>query len=272
MSIEINSVTKRFKHNAALDNVSFTINENTIYGLLGRNGAGKSTLFNIIAGRGFASSGKILVDGKQAAENDAAQGKIYLMSENNMYPKSMTVMDTIRWTGEFYDGFDTEKALKIAADFELDVNKKIYQLSTGYKVIAKFILALSVNVPYVFLDEPTLGLDANHRELFYKTLISEYSESPRSFIIATHLIEEIAGIIEQVVIINNGKIIKCESTESLLSSGYTVTGSENIIDEFIKNKNVMSTDLIGAMKVAYIIGNKELAAVPEGVEVTGLNL
>ena len=103
----------------------------------------------------------------------------------------------------------------------MDTRKKAVTLSTGYKSIFKIILALSLDVPYLLFDEPVLGLDANHRELFYKLLLESYGEKPKTILIATHLIEEIAHVIEHIVIIKRGEILRDEPVETLLESGYT---------------------------------------------------
>jgi len=147
--IEIRDVSKNFGDVRALDHASLLFEENKIYGLLGRNGAGKSTLLNVITGRIFAGLGDVFVDGEPAVENDAALGKIYMMSEKNYYPDRMKVKDAFRWTKEFYPGFDAEYAKKLSRLFELNVGKKIKSLSTGYSSIFKLITALSTNAPYL---------------------------------------------------------------------------------------------------------------------------
>ena len=99
-----------------------------------------------------------------------------MMGEKNFYPDNMKIKEIFRWTKEFYPEFDTEYAMKLAEVFDLNLNKNVKSLSTGYNSIYKVIIALSVNTPYVLLDEPVLGLDANHRDLFYKLLIEKYSK------------------------------------------------------------------------------------------------
>ena len=194
-AIEVKSVTKAYGEVTALRDVTVSFGENRIYGLLGRNGAGKSTLLKIIANRIFSDQGEVTVDGLPARENDGAQAKLYLMSEENLYPETMRVRDAFRWSKAFYPSFQEEKALALAQQFGLDTRKKAVTLSTGYKSIFKIILALSLDVPYLLFDEPVLGLDANHRELFYKLLLESYGEKPKTILIATHLIEEIAHVI-----------------------------------------------------------------------------
>lgn len=220
--IEVKNLTKRFGDVTALDNVSFCFEENKIYGLLGRNGAGKSTLLNLITDRIFSDSGAVLIDGITTKEDDRVLGKIYLMSEKTYYPEKMKVKEAFHWSKVFYPNFDEEYAVKLAKRFELNINKPVKSLSTGYTSIFKIVIALSVNAPYILLDEPVLGLDANHRDLFYRILIERYSENPCTIVISTHLIEEVSNVIEDIIIIKQGKIIKNESREELLSQGYTL--------------------------------------------------
>lgn len=273
MSIEIKNVTKAYsKKSKALDSISFSFGEGKIYGLLGRNGAGKSTVLNIISNRISQSSGSVLVDGEEASENPKAQSKIFLMSEKNLYPNSMKISEMIRWTKKFYPDTDTKKAKEYAEKFGLALNKTFGSLSTGYRSVAKFIAAISSNAKYTFLDEPVLGLDAGHRDLLYKIIIEEYSKNPRTIVIATHLIEEITSILEQVIIIDNGKVIENDSVDNLLSRGYTATGSKALMDEFIKNKNLIGVDEVGSVKVAYILGMNGVKEIPDGIEISGLNL
>jgi ABC-2 type transport system ATP-binding protein len=269
--IEVKHLTKNFGSTCALDDVSLRFEENKIYGLLGRNGAGKSTLLNLITNRIFASSGEILVDGESVMDNDTALGKIYLMSEKNYYPEKMKIKHVFQWTKNFYPNFDEVYAKNLAERFELNINKAVRSLSTGYSSIFKLIVALSVNTPYVLLDEPVLGLDANHRDMFYRILLETYNANPRTIIISTHLIEEVSSVIEDIVILKKGKIIKNESCETLLSNGYTISGTAAVVDSFVVNKNVIGTDTLGGLKSAYILGKLE-GELPSEIELSKLDL
>jgi ABC-2 type transport system ATP-binding protein len=272
MSIEIKNISKSFGNTRALDNVNISLGDNKIYGLLGRNGAGKTTLLNIITNRIFADSGEVLLDGIPTRENDKALQKIYMMGEKDYYPLTMKIKDIFYWTKNFYPDFDIEYAKKLADIFELNINKNVKSLSTGYNSIFKVIIALSVNTPYVLLDEPVLGLDANHRDVFYKLLIEKYSNSPGTFVISTHLIEEVSNVIEDVIIIKNGTIIKNESREDLLSQGYTISGKASSVDSYVVDKNVIGIETIGGLKSAYILGSINKETIPADLEVTKLDL
>lgn len=270
--LSITNVTKKYGDVTALKGISLDFHENKIYGLLGRNGAGKTTLLNIITGRILADEGSVTLDGSQVTENDKNLSKIFMMSETNYYPENMKVSDAFRWTEEFYPTFDKNRALDLSKRFGLTLNKKIKSLSTGYGSIFKLITALSVNVPYILLDEPVLGLDANHRDLFYKVLIEVYAENPATFIISTHLIEEVSGIVEDVIVINEGRIIRNESRESLLSKYYCVTGSISAVDAFVQDKNVIATETLGGLKNAYIEGVIDKNALPDGLNISKMDL
>lgn len=272
MSIAIENVSKRFGPVQALDNVSICFEEKKIYGLLGRNGAGKSTLLNVISNRIFADSGTVTVDGEPAAENDKAQSRLYLMSEQTCYPESMRVKEAFRWTKNFYPAFDENFANSLAGSFELNTNTKVKGLSTGYLSIFKLVTALSVNVPYLLLDEPVLGLDANHRELFYKVLLAKYGEHPFTAVLSTHLIEEAAGFIEDVVIIKQGKVLKACSREELTAGYYTVSGSAQAVEEYIRDKKVLEVESIGGLRSAYVEGRPQRENAPQGLEFSGMDL
>ncbi len=271
-SVKVNNITKCYKDVTALKDFSVTFEEGKIYGLLGRNGAGKSTLLNLITNRIFPTSGEATVDGENVLENDSALSKIYGMSEKNVYPEEFKVKAAFKWTKEFYPDFDMDYAKELSKKFSLDINKKLKGLSTGYTSIAKVIMALASNAPIILLDEPVLGLDANHRDLFYKLLVEDYSKNPRTIVISTHLIEEVATVIEQVVIVKNGEKILDEPTETVLSKGYSVSGPAVKVDEYSKGRQIIGEDSIGGLKTAHIMGTPDKGMLPDGLEMTRLDL
>lgn len=271
-AIQIRNVTKRYKDITALDQVSFSFEYGKIYGFLGRNGAGKSTLINFIANRIFADSGEILIDGISAKENMSVHEKIFCMSEVDLYNTSLKVKELFKWINRFYDSFHLELAFEIAEKFNLDLNKRFKALSKGYQSIFKLTVALSLQVPYVIFDEPVLGLDANHRELFYELLLKDYEKNERTIIIATHLIEEVANLIEEVVLIDKGKILLQENVNSLLESGYGVSGLSSEVDAYCKEKNVIGYEELGNLKIAYVLGEKTPLPPKGNLTISTMNL
>ena len=270
--ISVEGLTVEFGGFTLFDDISFVVNKKDRIALVGKNGAGKSTLINIIANRIFADEGMILVDDIPAKENMQVHEKVFCMSEADLYDKDLKIKEHFRWINRFYDCFDLNKALTIAKMFDLDINKKFRSLSKGYQSIFKLTAALSLNVPYVIFDEPVLGLDANHRELFYELLLQDFENNERTIIIATHLIEEVTNIIEEVVLIDHGKIILQDTVESLLETGYSVSGISHEVDQYCSDKNVIGHDELGNMKIAYILDNKTSIPPDSSLHFSSMNL
>ena len=271
-AIQIKNVVKRYSNVNALDRVSMSFEDVKIFGFLGRNGAGKSTLINIISNRIFADEGEILIDGLRAKENMEVHEKIFCMSEMDLYDTSLKVIEHFKWIDRFYDNFDLDQARQIAEKFDLDINKRYKALSKGYQSIFKLTIALSLHVPYVVFDEPVLGLDANHRELFYELLLQDYENYQRTIIIATHLIEEVANIIEEVVLIDKGRVLLQETDETLMNKGYCISGLAGEVDDYCKDKNVIGYDELGNLKLAYILGEKEQLPKNSRLQISNMNL
>lgn len=271
MTIEVKNISKSFKTTRALDNVSFTLEPNKIYGLLGNNGAGKTTLLNIITGRLIADNGLVQIDGESNYNNDNALSKCFLLSADNLYPSDMKVNRAYEATRLFQPNFDEAYAIELAKRFELPLNKKITALSTGYASIFRLTIALAVGTPYLFLDEPVLGLDAQHRDLFYKLLIERFAENPSTIVVSTHLIGEVANLLEQTIIIRNGRIIENLPNEQMLSGGYTVSGPAVAVKQFTADKKVISQTALGGLLTVCLQGQPP-ANLPAGLEVSRLNL
>lgn len=271
-TIQLTNVTKEFGRVRALDNVTLTFEENKIYGLLGRNGAGKSTLLNIISNRLFATEGTVTVDGDATRENDRALSKIFCMSDRNLYPDTMRVKDVFKLTATYYPAFDMAYAEGLAQKYQMNTGKKLRNLSTGYSSIYKIVVALACGAPIIFFDEPVLGLDAHHRDMFYKELLDRYIEKPATYIISTHLIEEASDIIEKVVIIKEGKLILDEETESVLAKGYAVSGSSAAVEEYCRGRQLLGMDSLGGLKTAYVLGKCDPSQIPPQLEASKLDL
>lgn len=270
-SIKVEGISKSFGMLRALDGISLELREARIYGLLGRNGAGKSTLLNSITNRIFADAGTVRINGRLWTEPDA-QAAVHLMSEAQCYPGSERILESMRWAKRFSPGFDMDYAATLAVRFGLDTSKKPKALSTGYGSIFKIIMALASDADFLLFDEPVLGLDANHRDLFYRLLLENYARRPRCIVISTHLIEEISNVIEHIFIINHGQLTHSEDVEALLASGYAVSGARGAVESFTAGKKVIGEDALGGLKTAYILGTADKSALPSGLELSKLDL
>lgn len=269
MKLSCHNLTRKFGDTTALNGVNLCLDEPKIYGLLGRNGAGKTTLLRLITNYIQPTEGSITLDEQNVWENEKAQHQIFLVTETSYFAE-MNAHKLIQLMSEIYPNFDKQQCLDYAKRFELDLNKKYTALSTGYKSVLRAVLSLSVHTPFLFLDEPTLGMDAFHRELFYKLLIESYSESPSCILLSTHLISEVEGLLENVIILDHGKVLIDESSEQLLAQGYCVSGRISDVDDYCSGKNVIGSSVVGGLKTTAILGERE--QVPDTLEVTGLSL
>lgn len=269
MKLSCHNLTRKFGDTTALNGVNLCLDEPKIYGYSGRNGAGKTTLLRLITNYIQPTDGSITLDEQNVWENEKAQHQIFLVTETSYFAE-MNANSLIQLMSEIYPSFDKEQFLSYAKRFELDLNKKYIALSTGYKSVLRAVLSLSVHTPFLFLDEPTLGMDAFHRELFYKLLIESYSESPSCILLSTHLISEVEGLLENVIILDHGKVLIDESSEQLLAQGYCVSGRISDVDDYCSGKNVIGSSVVGGLKTTAVLGERE--QVPDTLEVTGLSL
>ncbi len=247
-------VAKNYGKKEILKSLDFELQPGKIYGLLGRNGAGKSTLLNLLANRIFPTSGEILVDDQNVIDNAQALGKIYLMSEKNLYPASQSLEQLMRGTKLLYGKFNFQLAYDLAGEFELSLQQKFSKLSTGYRSIFKLIAALATPAQYLLLDEPTLGLDAHHRNLVYQAIMDDYLENHRTVVIATHLIDEIANLMEHVLMIDRGKLILDGETEDILANAHLVVGPAKDVAKYTAGFNIIGRESLGRITGYYIYG------------------
>ena len=249
--LKISHLSKKFGRRVILDDVSFTLEPAKIYGLLGRNGAGKSTLLNLISNRIFPTSGSIKL-GDQEVNTDQTLDKIFLIGEDNLYYKQVKINQMFDLADGAYGNFDYQNAEQMLKQFELDGNQKFAKLSTGQKTAAKISLALNVDADYIFLDEPVLGLDANHREIFYQELIKSYQMRPRTIVLSTHLIDEIQQLVEHVILIDRHRVLEDADVQDLLDRAYDISGPAKLVDQYTEGLNVLSTTDLGNVRTAHV--------------------
>ena len=249
--LKISHLSKKFGRRVILDDVSFTLEPAKIYGLLGRNGAGKSTLLNLISNRIFPTSGSIKL-GDQEVNTDQTLDKIFLIGEDNLYYKQVKINQMFDLADGAYGNFDYQNAEQMLKRFGLEGNQKFAKLSTGQKTAAKISLALNVDADYIFLDEPVLGLDANHREIFYQELIKSYQKRPRTIVLSTHLIDEIQQLVEHVILIDRHRVLEDADVQDLLDRAYDISGPAKLVDQYTEGLNVLSTTDLGNVRTAHV--------------------
>lgn len=246
-ALRVESVTRRFGKTAALTDVSFTVPENSICGLLGRNGAGKTTLMSIIAGHDRPDSGSVAVFGADPFENAAAMSAVSFLRDNQRYPDDYYLKHVLRVGPLFHDDWSSELADEIAERFRLPAKTQIKKYSRGQLSALGILLGLASRAPLTIFDEPYLGLDPTARQHFYDLLIREYTEHPRTILLSTHLIDEMHGLLERVVVLDRGRVVVDETVEEAQSSAYTVSGPASVVEPLVQGSRVLSTHRIGAL-------------------------
>ena len=273
--IQVTGLTKSFGSVTAVDNVSFTVEENKIYGLLGRNGAGKTTLMQLLTGQDFASSGSISVFGESPVENAKVLERISFIKESQRYPEDFCVKHVFRSAPWFFANWDSAFAEQLIEEFRLPLNRRIKKLSRGQLSSIGVIVGLASRAPLTFFDEPYLGLDAVARQLFYDRLLEDYAEHPRTVILSTHLIDEVSNLLEHVLVIDQARIIIDEDAESLRGSATAVVGTTATVEKFVGARPVLHRDGIGGLVSVTVPGlnaKERAAAAAAGLELSPVSL
>jgi ABC-2 type transport system ATP-binding protein len=245
--VEASHLTRRFGDTTAVDDVSFSVQKNTIHGLLGRNGAGKTTLMQLLTGQDFATRGEIRVFGEHPVENSGVLKNVCFIKESQRYPddfKPRHVFTSAPW---FFPHWDAAFAERLIADFRLPLNRRIKKLSRGQLSAIGVIVGLASRAPLTFFDEPYLGLDAVARQIFYDRLLEDYGEHPRTVILSTHLIDEVSNLLEHVLVVDEGRLIVDEDAETLRGSATTVVGTRQGVDAFVADREVLHRDGVGGL-------------------------
>lgn len=210
--LECKNLCKEFDNKPVLQNVNLKIPRGKIIGLLGKNGAGKSTLIKLINDLLTPTSGEILINGEKPGVK--SKEIISYLPERTYLDKEMTIKQVIKYFEEFYNNFDSQKAINLLKDLDLDINKKISKMSKGMQEKLQLILVMSRSAELYILDEPLGGVDPATRDYILDTILSNFSEGA-SIIISTHLISDIERILDEVIFVDKGKIILTSLADEL---------------------------------------------------------
>ncbi|PZF85178.1 ATP-binding cassette domain-containing protein [Jiangella anatolica] len=253
--IEIQDLTVRYPGVTAIDSLTLKLEGGKIYGLLGRNGSGKTTLLSLIAAFRRVTEGTILVDGEAPFENERLTQQICLIRESgDLVVEGEYVKGILHRARMLRPGWDEEFAQRLLDLFEVPVNRGVTKLSRGQRSALGITVGLASRAPLTMLDESYLGMDAPSRYAFYDVLLEDYIAHPRTIILSTHLIEEVARLFEQVVIIDNGRLVAHEDTESLRMRGAAVVGPAAAVDDFTTGMTVLGEQRLGGTKSVTVYG------------------
>ena len=276
--LEVKELSMHYGSIQALRDISFSLEEGKIYGLLGRNGAGKTTLLNLLTSRIYTHKGEIRLFGQPGVDNQQALSRICYMPEKNLFPEGMRVLTILETAKAFYPDYNRQEADELCKTFALDPRKRYKNLSRGYETILRIVIGLASHAELTIFDEPILGLDAAARDLFYQTLVKSAADHPRTFILSTHLIDESADLFEDVLILKEGHLIAFENADDLRRSAFHLTGRADLLDQFVKDHQlqILGREGIGNLASLAVRGNLDStlrsAAVEAGLDVAPISL
>ena len=209
---ECHGLTKRFSGKTALDGVDLRIGRGKVIGLLGPNGSGKTTIIKILNGLLQPTSGEVLINGQKPGVY--TKSIVSYLPDKTYFADWMTVKDLINMFHEFYGDFDSAKAEKMCAAMEIAPADRIKTMSKGTKEKVQLILVMSRKAELYLLDEPIAGVDPAARDYILSTIINNYNEAG-TVILSTHLISDIERILDEVVFISQGKIVRHEAIDDI---------------------------------------------------------
>lgn len=238
----------------ALVDVSFDVHEHGIHGLLGRNGAGKTTLLQILTGQQWADDGEVSVFGGSPFENATVLRDVCFVKESQRYPDDFRVSQVLDAASAILPRWDEALARDLMADFDLPRRRKVKKLSRGMTSALGVVVGLASRAPLTLFDEPYLGLDAVSRQLFYDRLLADYAEHPRTVVLSTHLIDEVADLVDRVVVVDGGRVVVDDDAEQLRGRAVTVSGNADGVADFTIEHTVLQHESMGSMARTTIDG------------------
>lgn len=249
-TLTVDRLTYRYSDVVALNEISLTLDTPGIHGLLGRNGSGKTTLMSLASGLRRPTSGQIRLNGQPIFENYAATTEICIIRESGDTTSewSESIEDGLSFARDMRPYWDEAYARKLLDRFELSPKRNVAQLSRGQRAKFACLLGLAARAPLTMFDESYLGMDAPARYDFYDALLEDFMAHPRVILVSSHHIEEIAKLFEQVIIIDEGRVLLHESAEALRGRGMAITGPATTVDKLAAGSTILSERSLGSTK------------------------
>lgn len=210
--LQCRNLTKNFSGVKALDCIDLNLGRGKVIGLLGPNGSGKTTLIKILNGLLEPTFGDVLIDGEHPGVH--TKSVVSYLPDRTYFADWMKVADIFDMFQDFYKDFNREKAENMCASLNIGLNDRIKTMSKGTKEKVQLILVMSRNAQLYLLDEPIAGVDPAARDYILTTIINNYNEEG-TILISTHLISDIERILDEVVFIKNGSVVRHEAVDDI---------------------------------------------------------
>lgn len=273
--VEARGLTKRFGSLEAVSDASFTVSEHSICGLLGRNGAGKTTLMQLLTGQDFATRGEIALFGENPVENAAVLGRTCFIKESQVYPDGFKGKHVLRAASWIFPHWDQELADRLVAEFNVPLNRRVKRLSRGQRSAIGVVVGVASRAELTIFDEPYAGLDAVARHAFYDALLEDYSRYPRTILMSTHLIDEVANLLDHVLVIDAGAIVIDADADDARTLATSVSGNHSVVRSFAEGRQALAWESLGGLASATFEGLSHAdkrAAEQAGLEVGAVSL
>ena len=252
--IQFENITLRYKKQTALDNISFTLKENAVCGVLGRNGAGKTSLLALIAAYRRPTAGTVRVFGENPYENSRVAPQITFTYDKSEENNTLRVSEILKLHAAFRPNWDKSYAQKLTNMFDIPLKKAMSTLSRGQQAAVRVVAGLASRASVSIYDEAYLGMDAAYRKMFVTELLEDYTQNPRAILFSTHYIDEMGALFDEVIILDNGRIKAHENCDELRQKGVAVIGEAAAVDDFTRGRDVISERTLGAQKERVIFG------------------
>ncbi|HEY0474428.1 MAG TPA: ABC transporter ATP-binding protein [Kribbella sp.] len=261
LGVSAENLTVRFSGVPALDGLDLRLAPDKIHGLLGRNGSGKSTFVATLAGFRKADDGRVLIEGgdlggaHEPYENAVVTSRICLIRESGDMVGNASVKQVLEVASALRPYWNDELAGDLLDRFEVPSRQKVQRLSRGKKSALGVVLGLASRAPLTIFDESYLGMDVPSRNLFYDVLLADYAEVPRTIVLSTHLVGEVSAMLEEVVILDRGKLVTQAPVDSLRGRGASIVGPVAAVDELTADLTVLAEQRLGGTKSSTVLGD-----------------
>lgn len=258
--IQADNLSKTYGKTKALKSFDISLEAGKVVGLIGRNGAGKTTFMNLLAGLIPETSGQLTVNDEPVFNNIEAISHISFARESIPFDEDLKLKHLFETASYAYENWQEDKCRKLIKKFNIDEKKRVKKLSKGMKTMVSLIITFSSGSDILMFDEPTEGLDAAYRKLFYQLVIDEVSQgnSEKTIIISSHLLSELQLLLEEIVLIDEGQLIKHEDMDYFMNCMVELEGKMDEVDSVIGEIGVYHKQLLGD-KVRAIVLRTDLS-------------
>lgn len=220
--IKVDRVSKKYDNDFVLNNLSFNIKDNCIYGLVGANGAGKSTLLRIIMGIFDANMGSVTIDGEEVSHNVKLKQKMVFIPDDLFFYPGYTLIDMAKYYQSMYDEFDMDYLRELAKLLKLKENVKIINFSKGTKRQCALICAIATNADYMFFDETFDGLDPVIRNVMKKIIVKQMNKKKTTIVMTSHNLRELEDVCDNLGLLYQGGILFESDIDTIKTNMYKV--------------------------------------------------